>query len=100
MPSYRVRAFVGVLRAGTAASDLLPQAVATARGLVEVEAHDVDVVRGRARVIVRYRADDDVQARTAGWAVLHRLDELAEIEGRTLTRRWGNRWYALGRRAT
>ena len=95
MPSYRVRAFVGLLRPGTSAADLLPDAVATARDLVDVEAHDVDVVRGRARVTVRFRADDDQHARSAAWAVLHRLDELAEIEGRAVTRRWGARWHPL-----
>lgn len=95
MPSYRVRAFVGLLRPGTAAPDLLPDAVAFARTLVVVEASDVEVVRGRARVTVRYQADDDARARQAGWAVLHHLDERAEIEGRTLTRRFGARWYPV-----
>ncbi|AEI10956.1 MULTISPECIES: hypothetical protein [Cellulomonas] len=95
MPSYRVRAFVGLLRPGTAAPDLLPDAVAFARTLVVVEASDVEVVRGRARVTVRYQADDDAHARRAGWAVLHHLDERAEIEGRTLTRRFGARWYPV-----
>lgn len=95
MPSYRVRANVGLLRPGTSAPDLLPDAVAFARTLVTVEASDVEVVRGRARVTVRYQADDDPSARRAGWAILHRLDELAEIDGRQLTRRFGNRWYPV-----
>ncbi len=95
MPSYRVRAFVGTLRPGTSAPDLLPDAVAFARTLVTVEAWDVEVVRRRARVTIRYQADDDASARQAGWAVLHHLDERAEIEGRTLTRRFGSRWYPV-----
>ena len=95
MPSYRVRANVGLLRPGTAAPELLPDAVAFARTHVTVEASDVQVVRGRARVTVRFQADDDASARQAGWAVLHRLDELAEIDGRHLTRRFGARWYPL-----
>ncbi|GEL95857.1 hypothetical protein [Cellulomonas composti] len=95
MPSYRVRAFVGLLRPGTAAPDLLPGAVAFARTLVTVEASDLEVVRGRARVTIRYQADDDASARRAGWAVLHHLDDRAEIEGRSLTRRFGARWYAV-----
>ena len=63
--------------------------------MVTVEASDVEVVGGRARVTVRYQADDDASARRAGWAVLHRLDELAQIDGRQLTRRFGSRWYPV-----
>ena len=44
MPSYRVRANVGLLRPGTSAPDLLPDAVALARTMVTVEASDVEVV--------------------------------------------------------
>lgn len=95
MPSYRVQAFVGLLRPGTSAPDLLPDAVRVAGGMVTVEAHDLAVVRGRARVTIRFQADDDATARRAGWAVLHRLDELAEIEGRSVTRRFGQRWYPV-----
>jgi hypothetical protein len=95
VPSYRVRAFVGLLRPGASAPTLLPDAVAHARTLVTVEASDLEVVRGRARVTVRFQADDDAEARRAGWAVLHHLDERAEIEGRSVTRRFGNRWYPL-----
>lgn len=95
MPSYRVSAAVGLLRPGTAAADVLPEAVATARELVTVEAFDVAVVRGEARVTVRFEAGDDAAARRAGWAVLARLDELAEIRGRAVTRRFGSRWYPL-----
>ncbi|NKY39376.1 hypothetical protein [Cellulomonas septica] len=95
MPSYRVRAAVGMLRPGVAAPDVLPEAVAVARARTAVEAHDVEVVRGEARVTVRYEADDDQAARQIGWAVLARLDELAEISGRSLTRRFGARWYRV-----
>lgn len=93
MPSYRITASVGLLRPGTVAPDVLPQAVATARALTTVEAFDVGVVRGAARVTVRFQADDDRSARRIGWAVLERLDELAEISDGHLTRRYGNRWY-------
>ena len=95
MPSYRVSAAVGLLRPGTAAPDVLPEAVAAARELVTVEAFDLGVVRGEARVTVRFQAADDATARRAGWAVLARLDELADIHGRAVTRRFGNRWYPL-----
>lgn len=93
MPSYRVTAAVGLLRPGTSAPDVLPAAVEVARALATVEAHDVGVVRGQARVTVRFEAPGDGEARRVGWAVLERLDELAEISDGRLTRRYGNRWY-------
>ncbi|MBF0689396.1 MAG: hypothetical protein IR158_16730 [Cellulomonas sp.] len=98
MPSYRVTASVGLLRPGTSAPDVLPEAVAAARALTTVEAFDVGVVRGAARVTVRFEADDDRSARRVGWAVIERLDELAETTDGHLTRRYGNRWYPAGRR--
>jgi len=93
VPSYRVTAHVGLLRPGTSAPDVLPQAVAAARALATVEAFDVGVVRGQARVTVRFEADHDTAARRVGWAVLERLDELADISDGRLVRRYGNRWY-------
>jgi len=95
VPSYRVSAAVGLLQPGTQPQDVLPEAVAVARERVVVEAFDLAVVRGEARVTVRYEADDDATARQAGWAVLARLDELADISGRRVTRHWGARWLPL-----
>jgi hypothetical protein len=95
VPSYRVSAAVGLLRPGVAAPDVLPDAVAVARAQTTVEAFDVQVVGGAARVTVRYEADDDQTARRIGWAVLARLDELAEISGRRVTRRYGSRWHPV-----
>jgi hypothetical protein len=46
-------------------------------------------------VTVRFEADDDPTARQVGWAVLARLDELADISGRRVTRRFGARWLPL-----
>ena len=89
MPSYRVTAAIGLLQPGVAAPDVLPQAVAVAEAMTTVEAHDVAVVRGQARITVRFQADDDQTARRVGWAVLARLDELADISGRSVTRRFG-----------
>jgi len=93
VPSYRITASVGLLRPGTSAPDVLPEAVAAARALATVEAFDVGVVRGQARVTVRFEADHDTAARRVGRAVLERLDDLAEIADGQLVRRYGNRWY-------
>jgi hypothetical protein len=98
VPSYRVTANVGLLRPGTSAPAVLPAAVEAARALTTVEAHDVGVVRGQARVTVRFESPGDGQARRVAWAVLERLDELAEISDGRLVRRYGNRWYPPRRR--
>jgi hypothetical protein len=95
VPSYRVSAAVGLLQPGVDAPDVLPQAVAVAEERTVVEAFDLAVVRGQARVTVRYEAVDDQTARSIGWAVLARLDELADISGRSVTRRFGARWYPV-----
>jgi len=95
VPSYRVTANVGLLQPGVDAPGVLPAAVEVAESFTTVEAFDVAVVRGQARVTVRYEAVDDQYARRVGWAVLARLDELAEISGRSVTRRFGSRWYPV-----
>ncbi|MET0788870.1 MAG: hypothetical protein ABWY33_06465 [Cellulomonas sp.] len=100
MPSYRVSAAVGLLQPGVDAPDVLPAAVEVAESFTTVEAFDVSVVRGQARVTVRFEAVDDQYARRVGWAVLARLDELADISGRSVTRRFGSRWYPVRAQTT
>src|SRR5699024_5907015 len=95
VPSYRVSAAVGLLQPGTTPENVLPEAVAVARENAIVEAFDLAVVRGEARVTVRFEVVDDQTARRVGWAVLARLDELADISGRQVTRRFGARWLPL-----
>ncbi|MGN8247209.1 hypothetical protein ACTHAM_000881 [Cellulomonas soli] len=97
MPSYRVSLAVGLLRPGTAAPDLLPELVDVAGGHGVVEASDLAVVRGQARVTVRFTGDDDAAARRVAWAVLARADELAETTEPRFTRRYGARWYPVAR---
>ncbi|MFC8600140.1 MULTISPECIES: hypothetical protein [unclassified Isoptericola] len=92
MPSYRVTLGVGLLQPGVDPADVLPAAAAAARELVTVEAFDVGVVRGRARVTVRFTADDDAVAHRVADAVHDRVDALADTFGAVLTRRWGGRW--------
>ena len=97
MPSYRVAVAVGLLRPGTRAPDLLPELVRTAEELALVEAHDLSVVRGQARLTIRFTGDDDASARRTAWAVLARADELAETAEPRFTRRYGARWYPVAR---
>ncbi|WP_344248797.1 hypothetical protein [Isoptericola hypogeus] len=94
MPSYRVSLAVGLLQPGVDPADVLPAAADAARELTTVEAYDVGVVRGRARITVRFDAPDDAAAHRVADAVQERVDALADTFGGQLTRRWGNRWHA------
>lgn len=93
MPSYRVSLAVGLLRPGVDPAVVLPAAADAARALTTVEASDLGVVRGRARVTVRFVADDDSAAHRVADVVRDRVDALAATSDHRLTRRWGNRWY-------
>ncbi|MBD5785103.1 hypothetical protein IF650_02815 [Cellulosimicrobium terreum] len=93
MPSYRVSLAVGLLRPGVDPESVLPAAAAAARARTTVEAHDVGVVRGEARITVRFLADTDATAHDVADAVEAGVRSLAATSGGRLTRRWGGRWY-------
>jgi hypothetical protein len=95
MPSYRVTLAVGALRAGTDPESVLPRAAGAARGLTTVEAWDIGVVRGEARITVRFTADDDDEAVRVGRRTSAAVAALADVGPPRLTRRWGARWYAV-----
>lgn len=95
MPSYRVTLGVGLLRGTTAPEDVLPAAADAARALTTVEAWDLGVVGGRARITVRFTADDDPTAHRVAGVVARTVAELARVDAPQVTRRWGNRWYPL-----
>ncbi|PFG33167.1 hypothetical protein [Sanguibacter antarcticus] len=92
MPSFRVTATIGRLARGVAPPDLLPAAAAAARELATVEAFDVAVVSGEARITVRFTADDDAHARRTADHVCATTRALAELQPTGLTRRYGARW--------
>ncbi|ARU51059.1 hypothetical protein CBR64_05710 [Cellulosimicrobium cellulans] len=93
MPSYRVTLAVGLLRPGADPEAVLPAAAAAARDLTTVEAYDVGVVRGEARVTVRFLADTDAAAHDVADAVEAGVRAHAATSGGRLTRRWGARWH-------
>ena len=95
MPSYRVTLTVGVLRPGVDPAAVLPASADAARGLAKVEAQDVAVVAGEARVVVRYLALGDPGAERVGRRVLDRVSGLAEVRRATVARREGPRWVPL-----
>ncbi|MCB7136074.1 hypothetical protein [Cellulosimicrobium marinum] len=92
MTSYRVSLAVGLLRPGADPVAVLPAAVEAARVRTTVEAYDVGVVRGEARVTVRFLADGDDAAREVAGVVVTAVRGLAATSGTSVARRMGARW--------
>ena len=95
MPSYRVTIVVGQLHRGVRPETVLPAAVEAGRDLTTVEASDVSVVAGRARITVRFMADDGPAAGRVADHVCATTGALAELGEVTLSRRYGGRWYPV-----
>lgn len=96
MTSYRVTLVVGLLHPGVDPAAVLPAAAGAAQAVTKVEARDLAVVAGEARVVVRYLAADDAAAQRIGDRVLAGVRELGDVPSATVTRRDGPRWSALG----
>ena len=92
MPSYRVTLVVGALAPGTSPAAVLPAARDAAAELTTVEAFDVQVVAGQARIVVRFSADEYEIADQVGRHVASVVARLAAVEGWKLTERRGSRW--------
>ena len=75
MPSYRTVLAVGLLRAGRAPA----QVEAAARSVTRLDAFDIGIERGAARVACRFTADDDAQARTLDARLRTAVREVAEV---------------------
>jgi hypothetical protein len=90
--SYRVTLAVGLLHPGTDPAAVLPAAADAARAVTKVEAQDLAVVAGEARVVVRYLAADDDAAARIGRRVGARVRSLADVTRATVSRRSGPRW--------
>ena len=93
MPSYRVRMVVGMLHRDVDPADVLPAAMDAARE--HTEGGQIEVVRGVPQLTVRFEAPDDVAAAAVGQAVVARTDELVDVEGHRVTRRYGARWLPM-----
>ena len=95
MPSFRIMLAIGALQPGTDPATVLPTAAAAARASTTVEAYDVDVVRGQARITVRFTAADDDEADEVARRTHHAVADSAEVPTSALSRRWGARWYPV-----
>ena len=82
---------IGALVAGTVPQSVLPAAAAAVRHLTTVEASDVAVVNGSARVTVRFSAEDECVQRIANQAI-ESTRKIAEVLTWGVTRRNGARW--------
>jgi len=92
MPSYRVTLTIGLLRPGVQPQQVLPAAAGAAAELTRVEARDLAVVAGEARITVRYLADHDEMARDVAGRVAGEVTGLAGVSRTAITRREGTRW--------
>ncbi len=92
MPSYRVTMSIESLHPGTLPSSVVPRAAATAAELTTVEASDLTIVAGAARVIVRFSADDAAAALTIGERVVADLRRVAELRASLVTERVKGTW--------
>ena len=95
VPSYRVTATIGALRPGTNPESVLPTAADAGRERTTVEAWDLAIVRGEARITIRFVADDDDGAFPIADHICAVTGGIAEIVGHKVTRRYGGRWYPI-----
>jgi hypothetical protein len=92
MPDYRVTMTMGGVRAGVAPSTILPTAAAAVAEFTMVEASDITVVAGAARITVRFEADD---AELAGQIAAHAVGVThgaVDVVDFRVTERVGGRW--------
>ncbi len=92
MPSYRVTMSIDSLHPGTAPAGVVPRAAAAAAELTTVEASDLTIVAGAARVIVRFTAEDATSALRIGAHVVAELRSVAELQATLVTERVKGTW--------
>lgn len=97
MPSFRVTVTIGALRPGVAPETIVPTAAAAAAEFTTVEASSVNVVRGTARVTVRFTCDDAEIAEQIARHVVTTTGAVAEPIAWSLTRQARGRWITLVR---
>lgn len=95
MTSYRISLGVGLMRPGIEPDVVLPAAAGAARERTTVESYDVAVVRGGARITVRFTAEDDREAVGVARGVWAAVRTLARVTSPELTRRYGPRWHSV-----
>jgi hypothetical protein len=85
VPSYRITLTVGALLPGVDPARVLPAAADEAARVATLEANDLQVVRGEARLAVRFTA--------APWCPTRaRTTQLVDVPRASITRRDGGSW--------
>jgi len=83
---------IGALRPGVAPESVLPTAASAAGELTAVEASDLSVVAGSARIIVRFTTDDAASALRIGRQVVVATQGVAEPVSWQVTELLRGRW--------
>ncbi|KFF60830.1 hypothetical protein JF66_01595 [Cryobacterium sp. MLB-32] len=92
MPSYRITLTVGDLRDGVTPDSVVPTAARAAAEMATVEASELAVVSGEARVIVRFSAENPAEALRVGLHVRQATADVARLLGAQVTERVRSRW--------
>jgi hypothetical protein len=95
VPDYRVTMTMGALRAGVSPAAVLPAAKAAAAELTMVEAADLTVVAGSARIVIRFESDDAELANQIAEHVVATTRGSVDVPVFTVTERGRGRWFSV-----
>ncbi|RYV51521.1 hypothetical protein [Pengzhenrongella frigida] len=95
MTSFRIALGIGLLRPCIRPDVVLPAAADAARRMTTVESSDLAVVRGEARIDVRFTAEGNDEAARIARRVHAAVDALATVTAPDLSRRSGARWHPV-----
>ncbi|PHP51702.1 FMN-dependent dehydrogenase [Actinomyces ruminis] len=96
MPSYRTILTVTDLLPGHGPQDVEAAARAAVTASTTLEAFQVDVVRGRPRVTIRFTGADDTEARTVHRRTVAGVREVAVVPQQALAKVAGRRSVPIG----
>ena len=86
---------MGALRPGVSPAAVLPAAKSAAGELTMVEAADLTVVAGSARIVIRFESDDAELANQIAEHVVATTRGSADVPRFTVTQRAGGRWFTV-----
>lgn len=95
MPSYRVVITIGALAAGVDPASVVPRAGEAAAAFTTLEAGGIAVVRGEARITIRFTGVDDAEAGEVSTAVIDTVRTMATIERAQILRLTSGRWIRI-----
>ncbi len=96
VPSFRVMMTIGMLRPGAAPEEVQPAAADAAAEVAVLESSRVEVVRGEARLVVRFTADDAELALQVTRHIIASTDRLAQTLDAVIAERDGGTWRRVG----